>query len=173
MAETLTSEERKHLETEFVGEFVGLQHRYDVNDRIAEIEAAVRELPGAVTGAEVDTLCPVTHSFADGCYIREMRCPAGVLAVTKLHKTNHPFFVLEGECSVLTENRVERIKAPYHGITKAGTKRVVFTHTAVRWVAVHVTDETDLDEIEAGVIATDISELPLSDEEIDLLMETT
>ena len=33
---------------------------------------------------------------------------------------------MKGEASIFTEQGVERIKAPFHGITEAGTKRALF-----------------------------------------------
>ena len=53
--------------------------------------------------------------------------PEGLVISTKIHQKNHPFFVMKGECSVYTEKGCRRIKAPYHGITEAGTKRLLFT----------------------------------------------
>jgi hypothetical protein len=32
---------------------------------------------------------------------------------------------MKGEMSILTEEGVERIRAPHQGITKAGTKRII------------------------------------------------
>ena len=61
--------------------------------------------------------------------------------------------------SVLTENGIQRIKAPYAGITKAGTKRVLFCHTEVEWITVHSTEKTDLKEIEDEIIAKTFDEL--------------
>ena len=143
----------------------------DYRTRVTSIEAAVRKrFPGALVGKESEEVCPVWHSWGDGCYVRELFCPPGVLAVTKIHKIAHPFFVLEGDVSVLTEAGVKRIQAPYYGITPRGTKRVVFTHTATRWVTVHVTDETDVDKIEDEIIARDFAELGVTEGELDQLM---
>lgn len=116
----------------------------------------MRKLPGAIRGDDY----PLKHSFADGCYIREMSAPAGHLIITKIHKITHPYFILKGECSILTEEGVKRIKAPYHGITLAGTKRVVFVHEDTIWVTVHVTKQTNLEKIEEEVIAKTFDEIP-------------
>lgn len=116
---------------------------------IGQIETAVRTVPGAMVG----DCFPLRHSFTPGLYIREISCPKGALVVTKIHKTCHPYFLLKGECSVLTEEGVKRIKAPYSGITPAGTKRVVFCHEDVVWTTIHATKETDLEKIEQEVIA--------------------
>ena len=66
---------------------------------------------------------PVKHTFADGCYIREIYNPANELLVTKIHKKKASLFLMKGEMSILTESGVERLSAPYHGITLPGTKK--------------------------------------------------
>lgn len=121
------------------------------------LEDIIRRIPGAVFG---DDGCPLQHRFGDGLYIREITMPKGMLLISKLHKTTHPYFVLKGDVSVLTEKGVVRIKAPYSGITQAGTKRVLFIHEETVWTTVHATSETDLLKIESQVIAKSYKELP-------------
>ena len=122
---------------------------------IGRIETAIRTAPGSMEG----DCFPLKHTFTDGMYIREISCPKGALVVTKTHKVCHPYFLLKGECSVLTEEGVKRIKAPYSGITPAGTKRVVFCHEDVVWTTCHATKETDLEKIEQEVIANNFDEV--------------
>jgi hypothetical protein len=112
---------------------------------------------------------PVKHSFADGCYIREIFNPANELLITKIHKKEHPFFLMRGEMSVLTEDGVKHLKAPYHGITKPGTKRIIYTHSDCIFITVHATGETDVAKIEEQVIAKDFSDPLITQEDIKLL----
>lgn len=126
-------------------------------DKMVEFEQAIGQQLGAKFG---DDCCPLEHNFADGLYIRKMTAPAGMINVSKLHKTNHPFFILEGDVSILTEKGIVRITAPHFGITKAGTKRVVYFHEDTIWITVHATEETDLQKIEDEVIAKTFDELP-------------
>lgn len=126
-------------------------------EKMLKFEAVVGNMPGAKFG---DECTPLEHTFADGLYIREMRAPRGMINVSKLHKTTHPYFILKGEFSVLTEDGLVRIKAPHFGITKAGTKRVVYFHEDTVWITVHATKETDLEKIEAELIAKTYDELP-------------
>ena len=135
-----------------------------------EAEAAMLE-NGALAGRDSEKLCPVKHEWAEGCYIREWNCPAGVLTVSKIHKIAHPFFVMSGEVSVLTEHGVQHIVGPYHGVTPAGTKRVLYTHTPTQWVTVHVTEHTDLDKIEEEIIAKDFTDPTVSEADLERLME--
>ena len=118
---------------------------------------------------ETDKLNPVKHSFADGCYIREIFNPAGELLVTKIHKKEHPFFLMQGEMSILTEDGIKHLKAPYHGITKPGTKRIIYTHTDCIFITVHATKETDVEKIEEQVIAKDFQDPLITKEDLKLL----
>ena len=45
------------------------------------------------------------------------------------------------------------LEAPQVMCSKAGTKRVVYTHTDTIWTTVHLTESTDLEEIEEQIIA--------------------
>ena len=112
---------------------------------------------------------PVKHSFADGCYIREIFNPAEELLITKIHKKEHPFFLMQGEMSILTEDGIKHLKAPYHGITKPGTKRIIYTHTDCIFITVHATEETDVAKIEEQVIAKDFQDPLITQEDLKLL----
>ena len=52
-----------------------------------------------------------------------------------------------------------RMSAPQSIISPAGCKRAIFTHTATRWVTVHKTDKTDIDEIEDDITWRSYQEL--------------
>ena len=96
--------------------------------------------------------CPVVHRFADNCYLREILMPKGTLIVGKIHKTQHFNVILTGSCSVYTRDGVEHYTAPATFISDAGVQKVVLCHEDVRWQTLHVTDKTDLAEIEKDVI---------------------
>lgn len=125
-----------------------------VRDKICSFEEMLSNHPNAMFG----DCFPLKHTFADGLYIREITMPKGAILTSKIHKTTHPYFVLRGEVSVLTEKGIVRIKAPFSGITLAGTKRVLHVHEETVWVTVHKTDETDLKKIEEEIIAKDFDE---------------
>ncbi len=126
-------------------------------NKMVEIEQAIGQMPGAKFG---DDCCPLEHLFGDGLYIRVMRAPKGMINVSKIHKTTHPFFILEGSLSIHTGEKIINIKAPHYGITKPGTKRIVYFHEDTTWITVHATKETDLEKIEDELIAKTYDELP-------------
>ena len=126
-----------------------------------------RSMSGAAEGA-------VTHNFADGQYIRTIVMPKGLLLSTKIHNQNHPFFIMTGEVSIFSEQGVQQIKAPYHGITKRGTKRVLYVHEECIFITVHCTDKLNLKEVEEECIAKNFSEVnkaPLDIKQIDKLIQ--
>jgi hypothetical protein len=117
--------------------------------------------------------CPLKHSFAKGLYVRQITLPAGMLFVTKIHKFSHPAFLMTGDVSILEEEGTRRVVAPASFITKAGTKRALFTHQETVWITVHATDKTDLKEIEDEIIAKSFEELPDYNEYKAFLSEVT
>lgn len=137
------------------------QQLQEFRKNIVLFEDEFRTLPEAYEGDHY----PLVHSFADGMYIRQITIPPEQLTTTKIHARSHPYFILKGHVSVLTENGVEKLEAPYSGITKAGTKRVIWTHDEVVWITVHSTKETDLDKIEVDVIAKNFEEMDKIDKE--------
>jgi hypothetical protein len=146
-----------------------LKNKKAYREQVVKLENQLLQVDGVLTGEELNKKCPVKHSFAGGCYVREIFTPAEQLIVTKIHKKTHPFFLLEGELSILTEDGINTIKAPYNGITKPGTKRVIYTHTDCRFITVHATDKTDIQEIEDEVIAKNFSDPEISLEDIKKL----
>lgn len=99
--------------------------------------------------------CPLRHIFTDGLYTREITMPAGSLVTSKIHKTEHPFVVPRGTVSVWTDNEGEvLIKAPFVGITKPGTRRVLFVHEETVWLTFHADPSNckDVDQIEERII---------------------
>tara|TARA_R100001132_G_C3220847_1_gene59562 strand:+ start:112 stop:666 length:555 start_codon:yes stop_codon:yes gene_type:complete len=126
-----------------------------------------RSITGEIEGA-------VTHNFADGQYIRTIVMPKGLVVTTKIHNQNHPFFIMTGEVSIFSEQGVQQIKAPYHGITKRGTKRVLYVHEECIFITVHCTDKLDLKEVEEECIAKNFSEVnkvPIDIKQIDKLIQ--
>lgn len=128
-------------------------------DKILDFENGLKQFPDAFLGDSEN--CPLTHSFADGIYMRQIEIPKGMLIVGKIHKHSHPNVLLKGSVSVFTEEEGEqRLEAPLAMISKAGTKRVVYSHEDCVWLTFHsVGNETDLDKIEDIVIAKDYNKL--------------
>lgn len=156
------------------------ENKIKFQNKIKEFEAAItkhceennnQDLNSQITG---QTEGAVTHNFADGQYIRQIVMPKGLLVTTKIHAKNHPFFIMKGEASIYSNNGVERIKAPFHGITEAGTKRVLYIHEECTFITVHRTDSLNIDDILNEVTVDDFSKVGLKGfdtKQIEKIME--
>ena len=146
-----------------------IRRRNAFRDNINELEEDVKAVDGGMTGELLHKTNPVKHTFAGGCYIREIYNPANELIITKIHKKEHPFFLMKGEMSILTEDGIQHIKAPYQGITKVGTKRAIYTHEECIFITVHATDSTSIKDVEEEVVCTRYEDLPEGCDALDVL----
>jgi len=156
------------------------ENKIKFQNKIKEFETAItkhceennnQDLNSQITG---QTEGAVTHNFADGQYIRQIVMPKGLLVTTKIHAKNHPFFIMKGEASIYSNDGVERIKAPFHGITEAGTKRVLYIHEECTFITVHRTDCLSIDDVVNEITVDDFSKLNLKGfdiKQIDKIME--
>ena len=131
---------------------------------ILKVEELIKLQPGAMIG----DCFPLVHTFVDGAYVRQITMPKGALLTSKIHKILHPYFVLKGDVSVITEDGVQRIKAPYWGLTKPGTKRILYIHEDTVWITVHVTGNSSVEEVEKEIIAESYDDIPNSAGVIDI-----
>ena len=90
-----------------------LRRKKDFREKIKEVEQTMLDNPISMTGKELSNTNPVKHSFAEGCYIREIYNPANEIIITAIHAQSHPFFILKGEISILTHDGIEYIEAPH------------------------------------------------------------
>jgi len=126
------------------------------------ITEAAKELIHMVKHGEIESQdCPVTHRFTKGCYLREIFMPKGTVIIGKIHATEHFNVLLKGDVTVLTAEGSERIKAPYTFTSLAGVQKVVVIHEDCTWQTIHVTNSTDLEEIEKEVIVDSYDELTI------------
>ena len=138
---------------------------FDVSVSLTPCEAAHLELPRHVP---IETIrqfqmvledsglpephCPVEHFFAPGMYGRKCSIPAGSYVVGKQHRHEHLVMLTKGETTISMDGEMRRIKAPHVWVSKAGEKRVLYTHEDCEFVTTHATEETDLKALEAELI---------------------
>ena len=95
---------------------------------------------------------PLVHLFTPGLYCRQITMPTDSLVISKVHTTEHPFLISKGVVSVWIDGEgVKKFTAPYLGVTKAGTRRVLYIHEECVWTTFHVTDNTVVEEIEKEI----------------------
>ena len=96
---------------------------------------------------------PLTHRFTPGMYIRTIQMPRGAIVVSKIHRTQHPFVITKGRCSVWdAQNGVQQLCAGHIGITMPGTRRILYIHEDTEWTTFHATDKTTPEDVEAAII---------------------
>jgi hypothetical protein len=132
--------------------------RENFRKKVTALEQEILKIPGTIIGNQPD--CPLKHSFGYGLYVREIFMPAGKLVISKIHKRDHPYFILKGKVTIVTEDGPMLVIAPFYSMTKAGTKRALYVHEDCIWVTVHKTDETDIDKIEDEIIAKSFDDVP-------------
>jgi quercetin dioxygenase-like cupin family protein len=116
-------------------------------EQIDRLQAEMAKLPQA----ELET----EHFFSPGMYLRRVYRPAGTLIVGKVHKKPHFFLCAKGEIIAWTETGMRKLQAGDVVESQPGTKRVTLSVTNSIGVTVHLTDKTDLDEIEQELVEPD------------------
>jgi len=111
------------------------------------------------------------HQFINGLYVRMVRLPAGMTFTTKIHKVEHPFFLMSGKCRVMTEEGVVEMVGPMMGVTPPGTKRLMHIEEEVVWYTVHRTDKANPQDVEEEVIAKDFKEFEYTEEQLLKIQE--
>lgn len=127
--------------------------------KVSDREKLDRFTAAALAAKEYHVEMPVKHWFTPGLYVRQIHVPAGTIVVTRIHKTEHPFVLSQGECEVWCPDKGwQRIKAPFTGITFPGTQRLVLCHGDVVWTTFHPgpwAPDTDPD-----IILNELSTMP-------------
>lgn len=132
--------------------------KQNVREQLQDFETEIKKKDGAFVGDS--EICPLKHSFTDGIYVREIFIPAGTYIVGKIHKHEHPNFLLSGEVDVVTEEGSVRLKGPMSMISPAGTKRALHAITDLVWTTIHhnPTNTQDMEKLEKIVIADSYEE---------------
>ncbi len=93
---------------------------------------------------------PLTHSFSDGIYIREMSMLEGGAVIGKIHNRSHTWFLMKGKLKIANEDGVVTYSAPTYVNASSGAKRVIIALEDSVFVNVHPNPDniTDTDELE-------------------------
>lgn len=110
---------------------------------------------------DVEAGMPLKHLFAPGAYGRQITVPKDHWVIGKIHKHAHLNFLMKGRVAVLTEDGLMVMEAPFSFVSRVGAKRLVLALEDTVWATVHLTDKTDLAEIEDEVIAKTFDDVPL------------
>jgi hypothetical protein len=111
-----------------------------------------------VTIKELDSIFPTEDNFSDGVYARTIFMPKGTYVCGKKHKTRHLNFVMTGKAKLWMEGDMYEVEAPLMFESKEGCRKVLYIEEDMHWTTVHVTEETDVSEIEKEVIVKETPE---------------
>ncbi len=101
---------------------------------------------------------PITHSFSNGVYAREIFMPKGMIVVGHMHKTRHLNIVSTGSAKVWINNEFHYIKAPITFESNENTRKVLYIEEDMFWTTIHPTNETDLEQLTENLIDLKASE---------------
>lgn len=136
---------------------------------LAPLEGAGVFLPPDIISAQVDALASAMHAmpeaqvqiaprhiFSDGLYGREVRMPAGTIAVGHRHKQAHICIVSEGKCLVVTEDGTQEVEAPATFVVPVGRRNCVHAITDTVWTTIHAVSSAvrDVATIEMMLVET-------------------
>jgi hypothetical protein len=96
------------------------------------------------------------HYFGENLYVRSLVIPAGTALVGYIHKQDRVCIIAAGEVTFSDEFLgTKKVKAPWVGEFKAGSKTAVYAHTDTMWVACLGTDSKDKNNmVDKLVVAT-------------------
>lgn len=117
-----------------------------MKDIIVNRSASIDELEVAMLENFEQVNCPLTHRHTQGLYVREIFIPKGTLLTSKIHNSEHQYFVLKGKVIVWIDGDKNIIKAPYIGITKPNTQRVILALKNTIWATAHPNPDNETEE---------------------------
>lgn len=113
-----------------------------------KIQALTAELL-ALPGEHIEL--PVVHEFAKGMYLRKLFIKKGALLIGKIHRKECFNIVAKGDISVLTESGAMRVREGFSIVSPAGIQKVGYAHEDTVFINVFLTDETDIEKLEAEI----------------------
>lgn len=117
-------------------------------NQVLALEEAIRETP-----EQVDLEALTSHYFAEGIYLRELRIPAGVVVVGKIHRTQHLTIICSGTVKITTDHGTREITGPAVFVSEPGAKKAAYAVTDVVVMNPHPAETKDLQALEKHFIA--------------------
>ncbi len=137
----------------------------------ALLRAKISSLENVVKN-QAQIVFKLQHRFSKDVYAREIFIPKFTLLVGKIHKFSNLNIISQGDLTFFSIDGAFRVQAPHSFVASPGVKRVIYAHEDSIWTTIHGTKETDLEKIEAEVIAKDYCEVDgIDEEELKLIEE--
>ena len=99
-------------------------------------------------------ICPTRHIFSPGVYVREITMPEGAMILGAEHNTKHLNIISKGACVLadIDTGEMTDIIAPCTFESDIGVRKLLYIVEECVWSTVHVTEETDVEKLEAQLI---------------------
>lgn len=119
----------------------------NMDDLIDFIELKISEIGDIQDRRVLERMSPML-------YTREAHANANDLIVSLKHKTEHQFIISKGSCAVFTDGEGwVFMEAPFHGLTKVGTRRLIYVFEDLIFTTIHpVPEGTNIDDVKSLVI---------------------
>ncbi len=136
--------------------------KQDFRNKIVKFEQQIRDFSESTVRSSykkndaIDTFngAKLEHEFGEGTYIRKITMPKDMIYLSAIHLIKHPYFVMKGQATVISDKGLQLVTAPYHGITEPGTQRILYIHEECVWITVHPTDKTNIEDVVADVTSS-------------------
>lgn len=131
-----------HSLREFFGVLAAMSHKdsMSIEDWMTYVDRIEKD--AVQSNAELIDL-ETEHSFAGGIYCRTVFIKPGQFIISNIHNTEHHFAILEGDVAVRTHDGTRYYNAPYQGITKPMTRRILFSQKGCKWATFHAMERAD------------------------------
>ena len=116
-------------------------------ENVLQFEAVVKTLPQY----EPKTV----HTFHAGMYCREAWLKANQLAVGRVHKKEHLFYIVSGTVNITTPDGVQVITGPAVFKSQPGVKRACHTLTDAHFLNIHIAESTNVEDVEKELVEDD------------------
>lgn len=124
-----------------------IEDRAPMRERVERMQRELSQLPQYEPKTR--------HFFHAGMYCREVWRDAGVLIVGRVHKKEHFYLIVSGTVDVTTDEGVQRITGPHLLLSKAGTKRAVYSETPTLCMTFHIAESTTVEDAERELVEDD------------------
>lgn len=137
----------------------------EVQIAVEEVRDLTKYKPIDVIAAELLSLpqveFPLINTFVPGLYIRRRLMPKEVLYVTAIHNEESAFVISKGSVSISTDGtNWTHVSAPFSGVTKPGTQRIIVTFEDTIWETFHPNPENERDVKKLELRLASMPELP-------------
>lgn len=107
---------------------------------------------------------PVTHTFSDGMYTREMFIPKNTIVIGRVHKKECINICSKGSLNILSfDGEVFQVSAPFNATSQPGSIKIGFALEDSIWINVFRTDAIDIDSAERECAFSALETLELID----------